>query len=172
MLQFIIKWTPRNKFQWNLKGNTFSFIHKNVFENIVCQNGSHVCLNPDAMLFLVVLLGKGTAFFQVFPFGNVPFLACFQYYAKCCIKVVCNRKYRADSRLAPRQWETLLQSNTTSHWLGTNLESTLKIHYVQYIPTNIQIAHDDLMTFSALLALCVGNPLVILACRASNGECW
>ena len=33
--------------------------------------------------------------------------------------------YRADSRLALSQWETLLQSNTASHWLGKNLESAL-----------------------------------------------
>ena len=26
---------------------------------------------------------------------------------------------------APRQWETSLQSNAVSHWLGTNLESAL-----------------------------------------------
>ena len=32
---------------------------------------------------------------------------------------------RADSRLAPNQWETSLQSNAVSHWLGTNLESAL-----------------------------------------------
>ena len=36
-------------------------------------------------------------------------------------------KYRADSRLAPSQWETPLQSNAVSHWLGANLESALKI---------------------------------------------
>ena len=34
---------------------------------------------------------------------------------------------RADSRLAPSQWDTSLQSNAVSHWLGTNLESTLII---------------------------------------------
>ena len=33
--------------------------------------------------------------------------------------------FRADSRLAPSQWEMLLQSNTISHWLGANLESNL-----------------------------------------------
>ena len=32
---------------------------------------------------------------------------------------------RADSRLAPNQWETSLQSNPVSHWLGANLESAL-----------------------------------------------
>ena len=31
----------------------------------------------------------------------------------------------ADSRLAPSQWETWLQSNAVSHWLGANLESVL-----------------------------------------------
>ena len=33
--------------------------------------------------------------------------------------------YRADSRFAPSQCETSSQSNAVSHWLGTNLESTL-----------------------------------------------
>ena len=33
---------------------------------------------------------------------------------------------RADSRLAPSQWETALQSNAVSHWLGANLESSLR----------------------------------------------
>ena len=32
---------------------------------------------------------------------------------------------RADSRLAPSQWETSLQSNAVSQWLGVNLESAL-----------------------------------------------
>ena len=31
--------------------------------------------------------------------------------------------YRADSSQAPNQWETSLQSNPVSHWLGANLES-------------------------------------------------
>ena len=30
---------------------------------------------------------------------------------------------RADYRFASRQWETSLQSNTVSHWMGANLES-------------------------------------------------
>ena len=32
---------------------------------------------------------------------------------------------RADSRLAPRQWETVLLSIDASHWLGASLESAL-----------------------------------------------
>ena len=37
--------------------------------------------------------------------------------------IICN--IRADSRFAPSKWETSLQSNAVSHWLGANLESTL-----------------------------------------------
>ena len=33
---------------------------------------------------------------------------------------------RADRRFAPSQWETSLQINAVSHWLGTNLESVLQ----------------------------------------------
>ena len=40
--------------------------------------------------------------------------------------------HRADSRLGPSQWETLLQSNTVSHWLGANLVSAL-LPCTQYI---------------------------------------
>ena len=39
-------------------------------------------------------------------------------------------KFRADSRLAPSQWETSLQSNVISHWLCTNLESALKLMFL------------------------------------------
>ena len=42
------------------------------------------------------------------------------------ISVLLPRYYsRADSRVAPSQWETLLQSNAVSSWLRANLESTL-----------------------------------------------
>ena len=35
---------------------------------------------------------------------------------------------RDDSMFAPRQWETSLQSNAVSHWLGANLESAMHYH--------------------------------------------
>ena len=38
---------------------------------------------------------------------------------------LCSLWYMADSRVVPSQWETSLQSNAISHWLGTNLKSTL-----------------------------------------------
>ena len=36
---------------------------------------------------------------------------------------------RADFVLVPSQWETLLQGNAVSHWLGANLESALRKHF-------------------------------------------
>ena len=40
----------------------------------------------------------------------------------------------ADSRFTPSQWETSLQSNAISHWLGTNLESALQTTKQSYQP--------------------------------------
>ena len=44
----------------------------------------------------------------------------------CKSHVYCNwSNTMADSRLAPSQWETSLQSNAVTRWLGANIESTL-----------------------------------------------
>ena len=43
------------------------------------------------------------------------------------MKIICI--YRADSRYAPSQWETVLLCNDVSHWLGANLESALYLSY-------------------------------------------
>ena len=63
-----------------------------------------------------------------------------QIYTYMCIEIhmyyfgiklqYCNYTYcriRAGSRLCAGQWETSLQSNAVSHWLGANLESALSI---------------------------------------------
>ena len=52
----------------------------------------------------------------------------------------------ANSRFTPRQWETSLQSNAVSPWLGTNPELAWWRHQMK--------------TLSALLALCEGNSQV------------
>ena len=55
---------------------------------------------------------------------------------------LCYRSYihtRVDSRLAPSQWETLLQSNGISLWLGTNLESALHTVYLRFVHNLRQI---------------------------------
>ena len=53
---------------------------------------------------------------------------------------------RVDSRLAPSQWETPLQSNAVSHWLGANLESVLIIisHQPWHISYQNELTHDSL----------------------------
>ena len=40
---------------------------------------------------------------------------------------------RADSRLAPSQWDMALQSNAVSHWLGTNLDGSLSSMRMEFI---------------------------------------
>ena len=53
-----------------------------------------------------------------------------------------------DSRLAPSQWETSLQSNAVSHWLGANLDSTLKLSWMMTgmtsMPCSLQWRHMEL----------------------------
>ena len=55
-----------------------------------------------------------------------------QYGVRCLqntkVSVIIQQSLRADSRFAPSQWETPLLCNDVSHWLGTNLESTLVTH--------------------------------------------
>ena len=44
------------------------------------------------------------------------------------ISIIWSFAISADSRFAPSQWETSLQSNAISHWLCANLESALTIY--------------------------------------------
>ena len=44
---------------------------------------------------------------------------------------------RADFRFAHNQWETSLQSNAVSHWLGANLESALFMYIFPVHTTSI-----------------------------------
>ena len=54
---------------------------------------------------------------------------------------------RADSRLAPSQWKTSLQSNAVSHWLGANLETALSCVWRTYhMAYSIQIYLRSLRT--------------------------
>ena len=46
---------------------------------------------------------------------------------KKILEVYCIWKSRADSRLAPNQWETSLQCNDVFHWLEANIETTLEV---------------------------------------------
>ena len=55
-----------------------------------------------------------------------------------------NSEYRANSRLAPSQWEMLLQSNGICHWLGTNLESALDYIQLTMEDTWVRVLKSDL----------------------------
>ena len=48
------------------------------------------------------------------------------------VALLCYNNIRADSRIAPSQWETPLQSNAVCHWLGANLEIAL-IDFYSYL---------------------------------------
>ena len=101
--------------------------------------------------------------------------------AKCQNRKV--RFHRADSRFAPSQWAMALLCNDVPHWLGASLESalisylvcwTLRIIMMSSLSSlmaledvtsdddiGVTICHSwwrhQMETFSALLAICVGN---------------
>ena len=62
---------------------------------------------------------------------------------------------RADSRLAPSQWETSLQNKTVSHWLGASLESALNARVncishlrANWMPLSLSLLRANWMTLS------------------------
>ena len=57
---------------------------------------------------------------------------------------------RVDSRLAPSQWETSLQSNAVSHWLGANLESALYLNMMRSWHGNALRITGPLLAWSPL----------------------
>ena len=52
--------------------------------------------------------------------------------------------YKADSRFAPGQWETSLQSNAVSHWLGANLKLALIYMLILFGETYICTSYHSL----------------------------
>ena len=77
---------------------------------------------------------------------------------------------RADSRFAPSQWETSLQSNAVSHWLGVNLESALR--WYTHFCSNI----FSVITWKTVIpnsVLCwLGLPVGTLYCMRSMVDSW
>ena len=67
-----------------------------------------------------------TKMFEVFCLAG-DFLEIQTSYSACSHVVFCCAvaSLSADSRFAPSQWETSLQSNAVSHWLSANLESAI-----------------------------------------------
>ena len=72
--------------------------------------------------------------------------------------LVCPSIFSADTRLAPSQWETSLQSNTVFYWVGASLKSALYIQcYIRDINTLEQsdtICRQASWTTLALVLTC------------------
>ena len=88
--------------------NTKLFIHQTAFENIACE---------------IAILSRGEMSLTLHDLHYSSQMCPHQRYLYYVTGLV---QYRADSRFAPSQWETSLQSNAISHWLGASLESALQ----------------------------------------------
>ena len=66
---------------------------------------------------------------------------------------------RADSRFAPNQWETSLQSNDVSHWLGENLESALYV--INHVLVSWCPCNCDLSCLTTVIDRLIVSQLVI-----------
>ena len=55
-----------------------------------------------------------------------------------------------ERRRSPKPWETSLQSNAASHWLGANLESALSVmgYCIENLPLCDQAVNSDMYTVS------------------------
>ena len=98
----IVNWTLTYKLQWNIDQNSCIFIQENAFKNAICK--------------MVAVLS---------------WLKCIKNGPWTMLKQDLTI-HRASFRLAPSQWETVLQSNAISHWPGENLESALYILVAVY----------------------------------------
>ena len=97
----------RNKLQWNLNRNSNIFIEENTFEIGVWKMAA-ILSRPQCVNW------PGWEFTLGWVYWNLPMV-------NDAVVLGC----RARSRLAPSQWETWLQCNAVSHWLGANLKSAL-----------------------------------------------
>ena len=59
-------------------------------------------------------------------------ICCIEYHNICQLLSFYPLYFRADSKIAPRQWEMSLQSYAASHGLGTNLELALCSIYILF----------------------------------------
>ena len=103
----IVNWTLRNKLQRNFNQNLYIFIQENAFENVDNFVLASTCLSCISM---------GQELMTEPADALVPTVSGHQ-------QTTCT--FRADSRFAPSQWETVLLCNNVSHWLGASLESAL-----------------------------------------------
>ena len=90
------------------------------------------------------------------------------------VTVFAQKIIKADSSLAPSQWETSLQSNAASHWLGANLarlahsqwETSLQSNVVSHwMGANLESTENDYYNFCCNIKMaclvCVYGKLIV-----------
>ena len=65
----IVNWTLRNKLQWNLNRNSYSFIQENVFENVVCKMAS-ISSRPQCVKIFCDIQTAWQLVFKLHPWNN------------------------------------------------------------------------------------------------------
>ena len=99
-------------------GNLKVFFQENAFENVICKLVAILfrpgCVNRSSWGPFHLSLSKHSC-------DTISMVPASHFNGQSV--VWCS--YTDDSRFAPSQWETALQSNAASHWLGANLESSL-----------------------------------------------
>ena len=131
----IVNWTLRNKFQWNFNQIANTFIEENAFENVVCKSSRGRCVKSWNVLYLVRPAPRHYhSSLSVFK----PLKKDSEFQMMVQKMFVCEYNFdilfwqassgppdqtlndRADSWLAPSQWE-----NAISHWLGAKWHLSL-----------------------------------------------
>ena len=77
--------------------------------------------------------------------------------------------FQGDSRLAPSQWGTSLQSNAVFHWLGANQNKQRVNKYLNNLSVNTSRAHDISIV---LLYICGPLPIWPTRCNSQNFGNW
>ena len=147
-------------------------IRKNVFENDVLYRNYYSILWIVAFSAIILVLGiiehhskitnplEWIWIYDLQPQLGYPVLSSILRHPAKFMYVwwrennTCCSKYRPDSRFVPSQWEMALLCNDISHWLGANLESSLK--YVEFQGCHIDGLVQERCDSSALaMELCL-----------------
>ena len=99
-------------------GNLFTSTQLGVFRQIAVLIVSYTCT-----LYIIIYIYGTYIYVHIYMNSTDMSESCNNPFKLNHFKTVCI--CRADSRLAPSQWETSLQSNAVSHWMDANLESAL-----------------------------------------------
>ena len=140
----IDNWTPGNKFQWNMNGNSIIFIQENALENVVCQNGGHFVhgemswYGPSCCPRVSLWVLKYDLRFTYVKLYTVPWYIG-PYYTQHFLNCLSFPGTRDHSVHALSQWETTLHCNVVSHWLGSYTKWSLWTRKFSLVAFNTDI---------------------------------